>query len=91
MQRFDYQIIFGVKCKSKRGQTNKENLVSISHDLIFFSGGFLILRKTQGENANKIQYVYKAIIVLHIRNRNLGIPSPGYPGNKNQILMLIKF
>ena len=45
----------------------------------------------QEENANKIQYVYKAMVVLHICNRILGIPSPGYPGNKNQILMLIKF
>ena len=41
--------------------------------------------------ANKIHYVYKAMVVLHICNRILGIPSPVYTGNKNQILMLIKF
>ena len=35
MHYFDYQIIFGVKCNSKWGQTNKENLVSISHHLNF--------------------------------------------------------
>ena len=88
MKQFNYQIIFGVKCNSKWGKTNKENPVRISHNLNF--GDFLILRKMQ-ENANKIQYVYKAMVVLHICNKILGIPSPAYPGNKNQILMLIKF
>ena len=33
----------------------------------------------QGENANKIHYVYNGMVVLHICNRILGIPSPGYP------------
>ena len=92
MKNFDYQIIFGVKCNSKWGQTNKENPVTISHNLNFgVFGDILILRKMQGENANKIHYVYKAMVVLHLCNRILGIPSSGYPGNKNQILMLIKF
>ena len=43
-----------------------------------------------GENANKIYHIYKAMVVRHICNRILGIPSPRYPGNKIQILMLIK-
>ena len=45
----------------------------------------------QGENANKIHYVYKVMVVQHICNSILGIPSPGYPGNKIQILMPSKF
>ena len=32
-----------------------------------------------------------AMVVLPTCNRILGIPSLGNPGNKNQILMLIKF
>ena len=35
IKHFDYQIIFGVKCNSKWGQTNKENPVKISHNLNF--------------------------------------------------------
>ena len=35
MKHSDYQIIFGVKCNSKWGQTNKENPVQISHNLNF--------------------------------------------------------
>ena len=58
---------------------------------IFLCEKSCFLRKMQGENANKIHHVYNAIIVLHICNKIWGIPSPGYPGNKNQILMLMKF
>ena len=36
MNNFDYKIIFGVKCNSKWGQTNKENPVTISHNLNFW-------------------------------------------------------
>ena len=69
---------FGVKCSSKWGQTNKEDLVSISHNRNF--GEFLILQKMQGENANIIiHHVYKAMVVIQIFNRILGIPSSGYP------------
>ena len=70
-----------MKFNSKWVQTNKENPVTFSHYLNF--GDFLILRNMQGEKANKIQYVYKAMVVLHICNRTLGISSPGYPGKKN--------
>ena len=83
-----------MKCISKLGQTNKEDLVPISHNINFGDfNEFLVLRKIQGENANKNNHVHKAMVLLHIRSRNLGIPSLGYPGNsgKNQILMLIKF
>ena len=40
----------------------------------------------QGENANKIHYVYNAMVVLHICNRILGIPSPGYPEKRKSNL-----
>ena len=33
MQQIDFQIIFGVKGNSTWGQTNKEDLVSINHNL----------------------------------------------------------
>ena len=92
MHYFDYQIIFGVNCNSKWGKRNKKILVSISHYLnLGYFDEFLILRKMQGENTNEIHHVYNAIVVLHICNRILGIPLPGYHRNKNQILMLIKF
>ena len=72
---------------------NKEDLVSISHDLIL--GDILVIfyfcEKMLGENANKIHYLYKAMVVLHICHRILGIPSSGYPGNENQISMLFRF
>ena len=43
-----------------------------------------------GENANKIHYYTSNVMVVHYTcNKVLGIPSKGYPGNKNQILMLI--
>ena len=81
-----------MKCNSMWGQTNKENLFSISHNFNFgYFGELLILPNMQGENANKIHQIYNAMIVLHICNRILGITSLGYPGNKNQILMLIMF
>ena len=40
----------------------------------------------QGENANKIDYVYNAMVVLHICNRIWGIPSPGYPEKRKSNL-----
>ena len=51
MQHFDYQILFGVECNSKWGQTNKESLVSISHDLNF--GDFGDFFKMHGEKGKK--------------------------------------
>ena len=42
------------------------------------------------ENADKIDHVYKAMVVLHIYNRIMGISLPGYPRSKNYIMMLIK-
>ena len=76
-------------------QTNKEDLVcamlSTSHNHNFGCFcKFVILRKIRGENTNKIYHVNKAMVVVHICNRNLDIQSQGYSGNKNQILMLIK-
>ena len=56
-------------------------LVTIS--ILGYFGEFSILPKRQGEIANKNHYVYKVVVVLHICNRNLGILSPGYPGNKD--------
>ena len=35
--------------------------------------------------------IYEAMVVLHICYIILGIPSQGYPGNKIQILKLIRF
>ena len=59
---------------------------------IAFLGYFckiVFLRKILRENAYKIYHVYKAMAVLHSCNGILDIPSTRYPGNKNQILMLI--
>ena len=71
------------------GTENKEDLVStmVSSVTIAILGCscefvFFFFRK-------KI-HAYTALVVLHISNRILGILSPGYPGNKNQILMLMK-
>ena len=92
MQHFDYQIIFGVKCNSKWGLGTTWYppwYPPVKNVILGDFSKFVILLKMQGENANKIYHVYKAV-VLHICNRILGIPSPEYPGNKNQILMLIK-
>ena len=92
VQHFDNQIvIFAVLCNSKWGQTNKLNLVSsVTITILGDFCEFVILRKMLGENANKIYQVYKGMDVLHIFNRILGIPLPGYLGNKNHILILIK-
>ena len=67
-------------------------MVSRSHKAAFFLDflEFVILQKCSEKKANKIYHIYKAIVVLHIYNRILGIPLPGYPGNKNHIVMLIK-
>ena len=56
--RFTYNA---VEFYGPQGPRNKEV------DLYF--GESLILRKMQGENANKIHYVYNAMVVLHICNR----------------------
>ena len=43
------------------------------------------MRKMQGENANRVHNVYKAMVVQHISERILGIPSLGYPGKKSNV------
>ena len=87
--------IFGVKNHVNTIFWNfqiKKNLYqSVTISILGYFSDFLFCKKMQGENANKIHYPYKAIFVLHIFNRILGIPLPGYHGNKNQILMFIKF
>ena len=66
MQHFHYQIIFGVKCNSKWRQTDKENLQSVTISILGYLGEFRILGQMQGENANKIPYFYKAMVMSYI-------------------------
>ena len=51
---------------------------SVAISIVGYFCEFLILRKMQGENANKIHLVYKAMFVLHICNIILGILLLGY-------------
>ena len=52
---------------------------------------FATLGKQFAENANRIYHVYKAIVVLHIYNKILGIGLAGHFTNKNKSLALINY
>ena len=42
----------------------------------------LFCEKCEEKTQTKFYHVYKTMVVLHICNRILGIPSQEYPGNK---------
>ena len=77
--------------RSRDKRTNKTWYPSLTFSILGYFGEFLKLRKMQEQNANKIHYVYNALVVLHICISLWVFHHQDILKNENQILMLIKF